>query len=99
MKVCITLILLIMSTHSASADYGYKPKSYGYESENNVGFESGSGTKYQYDLNKPVDSIRYHNDIDAQQRDKINSLKPYSGRDVIEDAYGQTGRGGGIYRK
>ena len=37
-------------------------------------YKGSSGNRYEYDLNKPVDSIRYETDIGAQMRDQ--SISP-----------------------
>jgi hypothetical protein len=66
---------------------------HGYDSDSNSGssYESNSGTKYQYDLNDPGDSIDYSTDLDAQRRDQMNS-DPRRGSDRQSGQYG-----GGIY--
>ena len=48
---------------------------YGYDSGSNSdsGYESNSGTRYQYDLSDPGDSIEYSTDLDAQRRDQMNT--------------------------
>jgi hypothetical protein len=64
----------------------------GYDNgSNNSGYESNSGTKYEYDLNDSSDRTRYSTDLDAQRRDKM-SLD--TGRDSDQHS-GQYG--GGVY--
>lgn len=60
-------------------------------------FESSAGYKYQYDLRNPADEVRYKNDVGAQLRDEIKSFKYDPRKEILEDAYGQKGRGAGIY--
>lgn len=52
-------------------------------------YQSTSGNRYQYDLNKPTDRIRYEHDAGAQIRDRYNP------RTEIDRNQGQLG--GGIY--
>ena len=40
--------------------------------EPNYRYESGTGTKYQYDLSNPMDRIDYSLDTAAQMRDRVN---------------------------
>ena len=58
---------------------------------NDSGYESNSGAKYQYDLNKPADRNRYSTDLDAQRRDQMNT-NPRRDSDRESGQYG-----GGIY--
>lgn len=88
MKYALLLITLVISSNGFAKDYGYKQEEYGYK--------SSSGSKYQYDRNSPVDSIKYKNDYNAQQRDEVNSRNPDRYKSIIEDAYGDKGRGAGI---
>jgi hypothetical protein len=66
---------------------------YGYDndSDDNSGYESRSGAKYQYDLNDPKDRNRYSIDLDAQRRDQMNT-SPRRSTDRQSGQYG-----GGIY--
>lgn len=52
-------------------------------------YQSTFGNRYQYDLNKPTDRIRYEHDARAQIRDRYNP------RTEIDRNQGQLG--GGIY--
>ena len=88
MKYILITIALALSTAAFAKDYGYKQEEYGYK--------SSSGSKYQYDRNSTVDSIKYKNDYNAQQRDEVNSRNPDRYKSIIEDAYGDKGRGAGI---
>lgn len=88
MKYILMTIALAFFTSTFAKDYGYKKEEYGYK--------SSSGSKYQYDRNSPVDSIKYKNDYNAQQTDEINSRNPDRYKNIIEDAYGDKGRGAGI---
>lgn len=56
------------------------------------GYRSHTGAQYQYDLNRPVDALRYDVDPRAQQRDSL-SVDP---RRDLDRGMGQ--RGGGIRR-
>lgn len=49
-------------------------------------YEGLSGTKYQYDLNNPMDKQAYALDLAAQTRDKMSL-----------NLYRKTENGGGIY--
>ena len=40
---------------------------------NSNGYQSTSGTNYQYDLNKPSDRMNYGYDTDAQRRDQMST--------------------------
>jgi hypothetical protein len=62
---------------------------YGAEDKDNS-YQGSSGTKYQYNLEKPKDRNDYSIDLDAQRRDQM-STDP--GKDLDEKS-GQ--RGGGI---
>lgn len=84
------ILFLAVSSTAMAADYDAEYKRYGYE--------SAAGAKYQYDLTKPADELRYQNDYAAQHRDSIESLRVNPVRELKEEIYGQTGRGGGIYR-
>lgn len=62
-----------------------------YGSDDNSGYTGSSGTRYQYDLSKPVDRSSYSIDLDAQRRDQMN-LDPGRSMDRGMGQYG-----GGIY--
>ena len=70
---------------------GTEVQGYDSDSNNDSGYESNSGTKYQYDLNDPSDSIDYSTDLDAQRRDQMNS----DPRRSLDKQSGQYG--GGVY--
>lgn len=57
----------------------------------NSGYQSSSGTRYQYDMNNPSDRNRYSTDLDAQRRDQMN----LDTRRNLDRGIGQNG--GGIY--
>lgn len=57
----------------------------------NSGYQSSSGTRYQYDMNNPSDRNRYSTDLDAQRRDQMN----LDTRRDLDRGFGQNG--GGIY--
>ena len=61
-----------------------------YDSGSNSGYQSNSGTNYQYDLNKPTERNSYSTDLGAQRRDQM-SADP---RRDTDRSSGQ--RGGGI---
>ena len=64
----------------------------GYDNgSNNSGYESNSGTRYEYDMGNPSDRNRYSTDLDAQRRDQM-STDPSRYRDRNSGEYG-----GGIY--
>lgn len=42
----------------------------GFDSGSSSGYQGSSGTRYDYDLNNPVDRNRYNLDLDAQRRDQ-----------------------------
>lgn len=55
------------------------------------GYQSSSGTQYQYDLSIPSDQIRYSTDLNAQRRDQMST----STKRHLDRGAGQYG--GGIY--
>lgn len=65
--------------------------------EEKAGYRSKSGDRYQYDLNRPQDELRYSVDLRAQMRDEVSNLRPDPRRELLEETYGQ--RGGGRYSK
>jgi hypothetical protein len=83
-----TALIFISSTASAF-DYNSNFPSGIYEKTSN--YESSFGTKYQYDLSDPSDSIDYSVDLDAQMRDQL-SVDPNRNLDRGMNEYG-----GGIY--
>ena len=60
---------------------------YNSGSNNESGYESHSGTRYQYDLSNPSDNINYSTDLDAQLRDKM-STNPIRYLDLRTGQYG-----------
>jgi len=61
-----------------------------YGSDDSSGYQGGSGSNYQYDLNNGSDRNNYSIDLDAQRRDQMNLN---SGN--LDGLRGQ--QGGGIY--
>ena len=81
----VTISFLTVSAYG----YGYVQKNYGYNQNdfNNSGYESSSRTRYEYDLGKSMDRLKYSTDISAQMRDK-NNLSPSIWRDRMKGQYG-----------
>ena len=52
-----------------SDDYGYDRP---YDRDQEKGYESSLGNRYEYDLSDPSDKIMYEVDPDAQLRDSID---------------------------
>jgi hypothetical protein len=44
-----------------------------YQQNQQEDYKSNTGTRYQYDLNKPSDRVRYNADPAAQLRDRLNT--------------------------
>jgi len=57
----------------------------------NAYYTGMSGTKYQYDMSNPTDSLNYSVDLDAQMRDQMN-VNPNVD---LDRGIGQVG--GGVY--
>ena len=69
---------------------------YGFDNNDNSGYKSDSGKRYQYDLNNQHDKLSYSTDIGAQQRDKYDNL--YNNYDRHRQNDHRKGQyGGGIY--
>lgn len=68
-------------------DLGNRIESGLYDSDNEYPYKGFSGTRYKYDLSKPVDRIKYQIDPFSQVRD---SIKPMV--DIDRD-FGQFGGG------
>lgn len=82
MKKTILLTALTLACASAAqAQMSYDSSSSSYQ--------GSSGTRYQYDLSKPNDSLKYSIDPNAQLRD-MNSPNP--GR-ALDRSIGQIGGG------
>lgn len=60
-------------------------------SNSNSGYQSSSGTRYQYDMNNLGDRNKYSTDLDAQRRDQMN----LNTRRNLDRGLGQNG--GGIF--
>ncbi|MDW7774588.1 MAG: hypothetical protein SCH71_17030 [Desulfobulbaceae bacterium] len=57
------------------------------------GYESSFGNRYEYDMNREIDRMRYDLDVGAQLRDEIyGDISP---RRDLEESLGE--HGGGIY--
>jgi hypothetical protein len=56
-------------------------------------YRSSSGDRYQYDLSRPADQLRYEIDPAAQLRDEMAPPRPV--RELMEEVRGQSG--GGLY--
>ncbi len=100
-KIVLCSLVFCVSTNSYAGCIGpivngkclSDTDTYGSDSSfnNNSGYESNSGIKYQYDLNDPIDRNNYSIDLDAQRRDQMNT-------NPRRDLDRQTGQyGGGIY--
>ncbi len=93
MRKLVLVSILFSSVVSAQSDYldnesdDSAADNYGGSSR----YESSTGNKYEYDLSRPGDQIRYDVDVRAQLRDEI-SVNPT--REIDRDL-GQ--HGGGIY--
>lgn len=74
------LILCVQATfvHGANAQYYYG---------NDTGYRSSFGSTYQYDLNRPMDQLRYSVDMGAQLKDSIDP------RVELDRSMGQYGGG------
>lgn len=82
------LLVLLIALTAQAGDYEYQPEEYGYK--------SSAGRTYEYDTNNAADSIRYNSDYNAQFRDELDTYTPDHSKNIIEDAYGDRGRGAGI---
>lgn len=77
--------LAISSALAVAQNYEYKNP---YDVTNNSQrYESSTGTKYQYDMNKIDDRMAYRYDLDAQRRDQMN-VNPYRSMDRQMGQYG-----------
>ena len=63
----------------------------GFDSGSSSGYQGSSGTRYDYNLNNPVDRNRYNLDLDAQRRDQ-QSGRFDAGRS-LDQLQGQSGGG------
>lgn len=66
----------------------------GRDSDNDRGYKSSSGQRYDYNLNNPADQSRYSTDLNAQRRDQIQGMT--SSKRELDRKKGQYG--GGIQR-
>ena len=64
----------------------------GFDNGSNTGYQGSSGTRYDYDLNNPVDRNRYSIDLDAQRRDQQSAT--FDAGRSLDQPQGQ--RGGGF---
>lgn len=90
MRLIVILLAVFVCAEVFAAGYGYLD-------EEDGGYKSAAGVRYKYDLNRPVDQIRYETDVGAQLRDEIDSWTKSPYRELQEELYGQ--RGGGVVRK
>lgn len=88
--VVVGFIGVLLSVSAFAWDYSNDP--YDRSGNPNYRYQGSSGTKYQYDLSRPGDQIRYEIDINAQMRDQL-SVDPRRG---LDQGLGQYG--GGIRR-
>jgi hypothetical protein len=61
---------LILGTEGLAWDYSRD--AYDQRGQPNYRYRGISGMEYQYDLSRPLDQLRYQNDIRAQMRDELN---------------------------
>jgi hypothetical protein len=89
MRVFVVLIAVMACAEVFAAGYGRM------DQEKDGSYRSYGDTRYQYDLNRPSDQLRYELDPRAQLRDEITSVAPSPSRELREELRGQ--RGGGRY--
>ncbi len=92
----IALILAISASLNLSAlePIGIKPVGIQFNNSADMNYRGDSGVNYKYDLNRPVDKIRYDIDVNAKFRDDYAS--PYTKMKVESDRdRGQFGGGFG----
>ena len=63
----------------------------GYGNGSDGGYQGSSGTRYDYNLNNPVERDRYNIDLDAQRRDQMNGR--YDAGRSLDQLQGQFGGG------
>ncbi|SMG62873.1 hypothetical protein BMETH_134112542406, partial [methanotrophic bacterial endosymbiont of Bathymodiolus sp.] len=80
-------LVILSSAYADDNNYGYESN----QSSSNNGYESTTGTKYQYDMSYPIDRVDYSVDVDAQMRDQL-SVDPSRSLDQRLGEYS-----GGIY--
>ena len=81
---------IILFLFSTSLTFGY-----GLDNDDS-GYKSDSGKRYQYDLNQPMDKIGYSTDISAQRRDEYD--RRYNNYDHHIENDRRSGQyGGGVY--
>jgi hypothetical protein len=83
--------LAFSSVSASSFAWNYMDENNSRDNSNR-GYESSFGNKYEYDLSRPIDRIRYNLDLGAQLRDSID-VNPTRN---LERGLGQYG--GGVYR-
>ena len=84
MKKSTLLVSLALALACASAAQA-QSMSYDYSSSS---YSGNSGTRYQYDLGKPVDANRYSIDTNAQMRDMRSLPSPGQTMDRSRGQYG-----------
>lgn len=63
----------------------------GFDNGSNNGYQGSSGTRYDYNLNNPVDRNQYNIDLDAQRRDQQSGTFDAGRR--LDQRQGQAGGG------
>ena len=90
-NVLIVVALVLSSVSTSSFAWNYMDENSG-NTNSNRGYESSFGNRYEYDLSRPGERVRYGADPGAQVRDSID-VNP------TRDLERQTGQfGGGMYR-
>jgi len=96
MSILADIVNAFNGTSSNSGSSSYTPsRSTSYSNSTNSnsnGYRGPSGQRYQYDLSKPGDQIRYETDPAAQLRDELN-VDP---RQEVDEYMGVSG--GGVQR-
>ncbi|MDO5667355.1 MAG: hypothetical protein Q4G44_05980 [Alcaligenaceae bacterium] len=92
----ITLLAFagISTANACSGANCSKTNPYSNSRNNSSGYQSSSGTQYDYDLSNPVDRTRYSIDLEAQQRDSTQgSISTSRSMDQLKGEYGGGYRG------
>ena len=63
----------------------------GFDNGSGSGYQGSSGTRYDYNLNNPVDRNRYNLDLDAQRRDQQSGA--FDAGRSLDQLQGQSGGG------
>lgn len=88
--VLLSAIGVLWAAQAHAWDYSNDPYAndpYNAKGEPNYRYEGSSGQRYQYDLSRPMDQLRYETDIQAQMRDELN-VSPRIDLDRGIDQYG-----------